>query len=767
MEVLWRDSEYVFHPKSIEGGGDNLTRYSNINGNIYGADTESVQLDDRYEVQCFTCSSESKGEHLVYTEQNANVFPVFLEWFLKMYEEELFESKFHFIYYHNLEYDWLQMVKNDNRLLEMAKIGVSPEEDIRLFKLDRFRIDMKKNSLFAGSAPHVKLKIGRGRESFTLLIYDTFSFFPSSLDNVAKDLKLSVEKMDRQLDLGQVDYRDMKDDDEEKLYFEKYSKIDAQVTRLAGERIRELHRVAGMTKIRPSSPAYAIAMLYHLMEEEQFIVTGTTDESIMQLILNTYRGGRTGGIYHGQVENISVLDFHSSYPASMLSLPSFNKNMVYYRMTGDELELANVLEVIEETGNAFLTISGTETDEHYPSLLTTYGGKLTPIYGDFENQSTTGYEFLVGIKSGGLQNVIVHECVVCMDTDEEPFLPFNVFANSAYKRKEESPKGSVEYISAKLALNSAYGKLIESRSQTLLGASDAKDYLPYVEGMEKEFGNFYYNKYAQALEVGQRLGDIYDDMINELYENFDEEVCEQMQLKMFGDFTISGRIYGRYVTPAGASLITGQSRARLLVAMKSLKAIYWDTDSVFTPNLMTEEEINITLRDVEHWLPSNAVPVRVGEKLGELDFEMTGGHGYLAGVKRYYLTDELFDSEQYTIKDKKRMGIEKRATHGIPALPKGKVEDVIRSLALGNDYSYESKPKPIKAKESKRKEDIGSFMSRHFKSQFHLDDRLHWVRTVNGWNGTVTPFNEIHIKKNYSSEELEQFTFQLEELQNE
>lgn len=766
MEVLWRNAEYEFHPKAIEGGGDNLTRYSNINGNIYGADTESVQLEDRYEVQCFTCSSESKGEHIVYTEHNANVFPVFLEWFVTEYEEELFESKYHFMYYHNLEYDWLQMVKNDTRLLEMAKIGVSPAEDIRLFKVNRFLVDLKKNSLFAGSAPHVKLKIARGRESFTLLIYDTFSFFPSSLDNVAKDLKLTVEKMDRQLDLGQVDYRDMDDQDEEKLYFEKYSKIDAKVTRLAGERIRELHRVAGMTKIRPSSPAYAIAMLYHLMDEEQFIVTGSTDESIMQLILNTYRGGRTGGIYHGQVENVSVLDFHSSYPASMLSLPSFNKNMVYYRMTGDELELDNILEVIEETGNAFLTISGTETDQHYPSLLTTFGGKLTPIFGDFENQSTTGYEFLVGIKSGGLQNIIVHECVVCMDTDDDPFLPFKEFANSAYIRKEESEKGSVEYISAKLALNSAYGKLIESRSQTLLGASDARDYLPYVEGMEKEFGNYYYSEYSKALENDQRLGDIYDDLIMQLHENFDEATCELMKLKMFGDFTISGRIYGRYVTPAGASLITGQSRARLLVAMKVLNALYWDTDSVFVPSTLSEDEINIKLRDVEHWLPANAVPVRVGDALGELDFEMNNGSGFLAGVKRYYLTDELFESEQYDEKGK-RMGVQKKATHGIPALPKEKIEDVIRSLALGNDYSYESKPKPIKAKESKRKEDIGSFMSRHFKSQFHLDERLHWERTSNGWNGVVTPFNEIHIKKDYTEEQLEQFVFTLEELKNE
>lgn len=752
MEVLWRGAEYEFKPLTLFGGGDNYTKFSNINGNIYGADTESVQLEDRYEVQCFTFSSESRGESIVYVKEKANVLPVFLEWFLGQYEEELYSSSHHLLYFHNLEYDWLQLVKNDPKLLELARIGVSPSEDIELFRLGDHRVKMKKHSLFCGSAPHVKLSIQKGREKFTLYIYDTFSFFPSSLSNVAKDLKLEVEKMERQLDIGRVDYRQNDHDPEEKIYFDKYAMIDAKVTRLAGERIRELHRIAGMTKIRPSSPAYAINLLFHMMNEEQSIVTGSNDPSIMQLILDTYRGGRTGGIYHGEVKKISVLDFHSSYPASMLSLPSFSPNMIYYRMTGEELELDNVIAILEETGNAFLTISGRETDSRYPSLLTTYNGKLTPIYGEFQHQSTTGYEFLVGVKSGGLQDIIVHECVVLIDTDEEPFLPFREFATNAYIRKAQSEKGTVEYASAKLVLTSSYGKLIESRTQTMLGARDARDYLPYIEGMEKEFGNYYYSKYVQALEDGNRLGDIYEDLLDELEKNFGGDTLEQMQLKMFGDFSISGRIYGRYVTPAGASLITGCSRARLLCAMKLLGAIYWDTDSVFVPNLSgSVEDVNLILAPALQWLPSNAVPVQVGDELGELDFEMINGFGYLAGVKRYYLQE---DEESKP----------KKATHGIPALPNDQTRDVIRALATGANYQYESKPKPMKAKESKRSEDIGSFRSSWFVSQFHLDERLQWRETDHGWIGEVKPFHEMDHKQKYSLEELEQFSFQLEEL---
>ncbi|MCU7522770.1 MAG: hypothetical protein HF312_21390, partial [Ignavibacteria bacterium] len=628
MEVTWRGAEYEFEPRIIEGGGDNYTRYSNINGLIFGSDTESVQLPDRYEPQCFTCSDPWGGDYLEYIPEKEIAIHFFLKWFLEKYFDRMQEQgSHHFLYYHNLEYDWLQLVKYDERLLELAKIGVSPSEDINLFRFDGYRITLKKNALFAGSAPHMKLRISKGskknEKAFTLYLYDTFSFFPSSLAKLAEDLKLGLDKMERQESLGQVDFRNVPDDDEEKIYFEKYAKIDSRVTQLAAEKIRELHKHAGMTKVRPSSPAYAINLLFHMMEEGQAIKTGISHQGIMQLILDTYRGGRTGGIFHGQVKGVSVLDFHSSYPASMLGLPSFSPSMQYIQLEGEELALDNVLEILQETGNAFLKISGRETNPIYPSLLTTFNDKLTPVYGEFKEIATTGYEFFVGVQSGGLVDIVIHECVVLLDVDENPNLPFKQFAETAYIDKNNSTKGSVEYTAAKLKLNSAYGKLIESRTQTMIGASDARDYLPFIEGMEKEFGNFYYSEYVKALEDGKRLGDIYEDLLDQLHENFDEETVENMQVKMFGDFSISGRVYGRYVVPAAASLITGCSRARLLCAMKALNALYWDTDSVFVLGLDGDKEsTNLKLAQTLFWLPYNAVPVQVGDELGELDYEM-------------------------------------------------------------------------------------------------------------------------------------------------
>lgn len=740
MLLKWRGDDYEYQSRIMQGGKDKQSRNSNIDGLIFGADTESVQLEGRYEPQCFTLASPW-DKHLEYLPEHDFALRSLLSYWLEEYGDAVFEHpvKHAFMYFHNLNYDWLQLVKTNTRLLELAKVGVSPTEIVALFLIhcnkESYSVTMDKNVIFIGSAPQVRLKIKResDKKTVTLHIHDTGSFFPNTLAKLGDDL--GFPKLERQEDLGQVDYRPMADC-EDKQYFEEYAKIDAEVTRLVAEQIRELHRMAEMTKIRASSPNYAINLLLHGMDEGEYIVSGSQDADIMQLILDTYRGGRTGGIVHGRVDHLSVADFHSSYPASMLSLPSFNKNMQYVRL--DDLSLDNVLSILEETGNVFLRVSGIETDTKYPSLLTTINGKLTPIYGRFEQIATTGYELLVGIKSGSIDDLVIHDCVVCLELDDNPTLPFKEFAEKAYVRKSNAEKGSPEYISAKLALNSSYGKLIESRSQSLLGISHGTDYLPFVEGMEKEFGNYYYSSYLNMVENGGDYEDWYEEILEEVAENF----ADQMPLpdKRFENFNVSGNIYGRYVVPAAASLITACSRARLVAAMKCLDAIYWDTDSVFVQNLPNDKDaINLMLAPTLAWFPPNVVPVQIGDELGMLDLEMWEGSGFLAGTKRYYLEGLPLDKDgNKTIK---------RATHGIPALQKNEAERVIHDLAIGQDTSYTSKPRPNKAKEAKRAEDIGSFETKGYKPKFHLDERLQWTRVGDAWVGDVKPFLEQGVKE--------------------
>ena len=725
MLINWRELEYEFFVSHLKGGGDKISRNSNIHAPIFGADTESVNLIDRYEPQCFTLSPPESigGNYLEYFPPNDLAIKTFLFAIVREYGTYLFEQGKAFIYFHNLEYDWLQLIKNDSMLLEITKIGVSPETDTKLFKLNGYQFILKSHGIFTGSAPHFTIKVAKGKESFELLFRDSFSFFPSSLAKVAKDLKLNVLKMERQDDLGLKDYRPVGDRNKRKQEFERYAKLDSEITRKIGEQIRSLHEFAGLQKIRASSPSYAIGLLYSWIPHDKMIVSGIKEPEIMQMIFNTYRGGRTGGVIHGKVENITVYDFHSSYPASMLSLPSFNEKMKYYRV--NNLELENVLSILEKNGNAFVLVSGKEIDPEYPSLITTIKGKLTPIYGEFQNVYTTGVELFAGIKSGGLIDLTIHEMIVLVENEDSPFLPFQHFANKAYERKQQAEKNSVEYISAKLALNGAYGKLIESRNQTLLSSYDQTTYFPYIDGLEKDFGKYYYTKY---IDSGMNFEETYDSIICEINESFDEETRKNMKWLMFCDYPLSGKVYGKFVVPAAASLITAISRARLLVAMKSLGAYYWDTDSVFLPD-MPESEIIVRLQKTRDWLPANVRPVAIGDELGDLGKEIEKASGFLSGIKRYYLKDET--------------GYIKYATHGIPALPRGMEENILQTLATGETFEYESKPKPLKAKESKTAAEIGSFQSKRFRTDFKLDTRLNWIQTDEGFYvGQIRPYFE-------------------------
>lgn len=746
MKVSWRDKQYNFIPRTLTAGKDK-PRESDLLSNIYGFDTESVDLPDRYEPICFQISNDTGGESLVYLPPYCRGLEKFLDYWVKHFSWFEFENRTAFMFGHNLMYDWLQLVKYYPDLVAMARTGVGLDKDYEIYRKDYFVI-LRKNALFTGNAPHFSLKIGiSSREWVNLKFRDTFSFFPTSLKKLAKQLKLEEKKMERQSDLGRRDYR-QEEMSEDKSYFERYAKLDSKVTRLVAEQIRELHKGAGMQRIRVSAPGYAINYLFHTIPEGTKLKTGSDDVGIMQLILDTYAGGRTGGIYHGKIENMSVLDFHSSYPASMVSLPSFLPTMEYITHPNPEsISSEELIEIISEC-HCFMRVSGEETDALYPSIITNRRGKLTPVYGRFEYLATTGVEVSVGIKSGTLRIDKVHELVLLVEMEPPEILPFKVFAESAYNRKNNAEKGGPEYNSAKLVLNSAYGKLIESRTETMV-ADDVKNIiLPYVKGMEVDFGKMYYSEYIKTLneESEKTFAEIYPELVDNILNEFPDE---EIGTANFGRLSLTELNYGRYAIPAGASLITATSRARLIAVAKSTKGLYWDTDSVFLLNYNIDL-VNEKLKTASTWLPPFVKGLKVGEELGDLDCELSNASGYLAGTKRYYLENEIHrDCKTQDAKEacktcllEKKCKV-KKAVHGIPTAPFDKASEMIRLLATGSNNIYDGKARPKGVKESKDVKEIGRFISKQYESQFHLDDRLEWVEVNGGWSGKIKELQNI------------------------
>lgn len=733
MIVNWRNKKYKFTPRTLvaskdkEGAGAKVT----IDANIYAFDTESVSLPDRYEPLCYQLAGPDNKATITYLPERARTLEIIIDEFVRRFSWIEYDRHYCFMYAHNLAYDWNQIIKQYPDLLAISRTGIGFKEDYLIYEKEDYQVILRKGGLFVGSAPHFTIQVKASkREWFDLMFRDTFSFFPVSLGRLTKDLGL-VEKLERQEGLGQVDYRTLPDDDPDKIYFEEYAKIDAVATRLTAEKIRELHSHAGMSRIRVSSPGYAINKLYHSVPEGTEIVNGSDDPEIMQLVLDSYAGGRTGGVFHGQVDNITVLDFHSSYPASMVTLPSFAPTMEYIKHPEPEsLTTDELLEMIDEC-HLFARVDGEETDSKYPALIRSVNKKLVPVFGKFEGIATTGVELSVGIRSGSLRIDRITELVLLVEMEEPAVLPFKEFVLDAYERKANAPKGSPDYLSAKLELNASYGKLIESRSETSVSDEVGNIILPYIEGQETEFGHIYYKEYIDSIrEDSERTFiEYYPELVDGILDALEGD---SISYANFNTLSLTNLEYGRYVVPAGASLITATSRARLLAMMKGTGALYWDTDSIFIRGFDLDR-LTPELARASEWLPAFVLPLSIGEALGELDAEILNASGYLAGTKRYYLEGVDEDGNR----------VEKRALHGIPTAPFDIAGEMIKSLATGENFKYEGRQRPKGVKETKKADEVGRFFSRTYEAQFHLDTRLDWEEAPGGWVGKVKEMSEI------------------------
>lgn len=749
MLLTWRDKIYTYKNTFIKYHED--TR-QDINMPICGADTESTrrlgtgikELDEPkigpplppvYESQCVTFATPSrKGIRWIKPGECALI--VLIDALLLDAEPGIDHKKTLFVYIHNLGYDVGQLLKWRPDLMAFGRAGtyqhgkikskpIRPGRSKNEYYIKRIRahhVYLKNNALFVGTAPHFTVRCYRSRTDYMDITFlDSGSFFRGKLSKIAEQLKLPVMKQEQQADLGKKDYRLIPDSDPLKKAFVDYAIDDAEVVRLVGEKIADLHREAEFTKIRASAPGFAHSYFTkQLGKLNTVIFSGSLNQKDMSLIMQTYAGGRTGGLHHGLVRNLYVYDFASSYTAAMLSLPSFGPKMKYRRLKPGELSWPNVWQWIKDIPFCFLRVDGEETDAKYPALITEQGGKLTPVYGKFEGVATTGIEIYCGVMSGSLLITQVHEAVFCFDT-EIVESPFRKFANDAYEKKKKAAKDTTEYILAKLLLNAAYGKWIQSTKAQLIG-TDAEGFVCYYpKGQESIFAKMYLEEYALAHEQGRDPLKALEIVMSIAYDVIEEEGLEICR-KPMEQLDLSEKEFASSAIPGAASLVTAIARTRLRALIKCTGAIYWDTDSGFIQH-MPPDKIGPCLEKGTAWLHPALVPLRLGKELGELDLEIENAEGYLAGTKRYYLTGSKDDVSKI-----------KSAIHGITNMYSPNVKDrikcryseaVIRALATGKEIRYRTKGSPLKAKGTPDAL-VGMFVNTSVAPKFNLDTRLSW-----------------------------------------
>ncbi|KGR89875.1 hypothetical protein CD30_14920 [Ureibacillus massiliensis 4400831 = CIP 108448 = CCUG 49529] len=66
-----------------------------------------------------------------------------------------------------------------------------------------------------------------------------------------------------------------------------------------------------------------------------------------------------------------------------------------------------------------------------------------------------------------------------------------------------------------------------------------KYHLPFIKEEEKEFGNYYYETYLKMKEENKTTDEWFEAVLDYIHEKYTEEILENMELKFFGDFTIT------------------------------------------------------------------------------------------------------------------------------------------------------------------------------------------------------------------------------------
>lgn len=735
MTLKWRDADYTFRTGQYVAHPDG-EKTADYDKPFFAIDTETVTdptPGGRCEPLCYQVSGPD-GEWLEYLAPRDVAIETVMTAIESRYRDILRDSGVVFMWCHNLLFDWGQLVKGRPDLMVILRTGIGVDQPIKICDTQTASIWLRKGGLFEGNSPFFETEIRWSKRSKAVIKWrDTYSYFPASLDRLGQQLKLSALKYDRPEELGSIDYRRLHPTDPRRIAFEAYALRDPLTTKLVAEQIRTLHDTVGIKKIRVSAPSYAIAYLLHTTPRGTTFVTGPDDESMMQLIVDAYSGGRTGGVVHGRVDNVSVYDIHSSYPASMTTLPSFSPTMQYMRLNPAEFSIADIFELID-TVPCFLRVSGREWNYKHPALIQNIRGSLTPVFGWFKDIPTTGIEFAVGAKSGSITDWTVSEMVVLLETDDNAIRPFREFALSAYTRKQNSEKASPDYTSSKLVLNSSYGKLIESREETHICDADNGIMLPVDSSDKLRWAKNYFADYVAA-QLESPGCDYYERVKNDLEVIAESIPPEKLEWVALGMLNLQKLEYGRFAIPAAAALITGTSRARLCVAMRALDAMYWDTDSVFIRS-QPLDDMRAALAWESNHLPSFAQPVRIGDELGDLGVEIENAHGYLAGVKRYWLWDGSYNAKG----EKENV---KSAIHGMAGLPWDKREEALRLLATGSGMTYNSRARPVTPKSAKNADALGRFESREYEPEFRLDPRLSWELVDGVYQGRVLPWSRV------------------------
>lgn len=406
----------VEYPQFVWGGirANHRAYPLDENVRIFGADSETARGEP------MTIQASDGDEDLFAYVRPKTVFTTFRDWIFPRCRTR----GVNVCYFHYLKFD-LPVVFHQKRLAMYEQIS-----EIE-FELDGVSVEM-----LYGKVNKATLRY----EGKTLHVLDSWAFTQAGLAASLKMYKVPFKKMDKPPRLGHVRYDELAEDDPERLYFERYSKMDARSEQGLGVAIMGFHKRYG---VRPSIslPQFAGRVFRHHFFKPDEVIPAPPPDAV-QASQSSYHGGmndvRPGGPF--VVEDAYEADISSAYPYAMSELPQFVQG-----------SFARVKDY-DDSNVGVYKVSGRQV-ERYPIIFTE---EFKPVVGDFKDVWITGHELKRALRAG--VDLEVTDGWVWLHDRTYRHNPLREYVRHFYDLKEKTDRSSADYYFYKTCMNALYGK---------------------------------------------------------------------------------------------------------------------------------------------------------------------------------------------------------------------------------------------------------------------------------------------------------------------
>ena len=309
----------------------------------------------------------------------------------------------------------------------------------------------------------------------------TDSYFKTSLAKLAEQFCPHLPKFKTPKLIGKKYYK------EKDHAFVEYAKRDAVICQVVGSRILDMHAQYDIP-ISVSAPHMSSRIFRKKFVEHPIPLPS---KSVLFSSLHSYHGGKNNfPVKRGLYKNVSCIDIKSAYPFAMSVLPSLSNRDLY-------LQFHPTFPIKNVPPFGIYKISGVAHLTPWPVI---FGHGFKPLYGEFSEVWTTGFEVNQALRSG-LVDITGCWGYYYDAARDKIASPFRAYVEHFFKlktlAKEKGPHGF-----NKLLMNSLYGKFIETRGgASLLNIAYDIDKNTHEFSLEMKAGGLF-NPFIATLITG-------------------------------------------------------------------------------------------------------------------------------------------------------------------------------------------------------------------------------------------------------------------------